>query len=67
MSIQELVKAEEKYSKAVIQYFRTVYEGDLMKYKFIKNKVWKMKHQNPVEYKNACELLGVHSLFDKYQ
>lgn len=62
-----LAEAEENYSKAVVQYLRTVYESNLMRYLFVRNKVWKMKHQNPIEYKQTCELLGVNSLFDKYQ
>lgn len=65
--LKDIVEVETKYSKAVIEYFREVYESNLMRYPFIKNKVWRMKHQNPVEYRNACDLLGVNSLFDKHQ
>lgn len=65
-NLKTLITVEERYSKAVIEYFRIVYETELMRYKFIKNKIWRMKHNNPQEYKAACELLGVNSLFDKY-
>lgn len=65
--VVNMIKAEEKYSRAVIDYFKTVYETELLKYKFIRNKVWRMRHQNPTEYKQTCDLIGVNSLFDKYQ
>lgn len=65
--VKDIVNAESRYSKAVVEYFRTVYECNLMKYTFIKNKVWRMKNNNPQEYKQTCELLGVNSLFDKFQ
>lgn len=65
--VRDLVECESKYTKAVVQYFRTVYESDLMRFTFIKNKVWRMKYQNPQEYKKACELLGVDTLFSEIQ
>ena len=57
-----LITVEEKYSNCVIDYFKFVHEHNLIRFDHIKNRVWRMRHNNPTEYIKACEQLGIDTI-----
>lgn len=60
-----LATAEEKYSESVKEYLETVYEKNLIRYLFVRQKVWRMSHQNSMEYNQVCDKLNVNTLLEK--